>query len=102
MWPQKWNASARSARSAAATKLPPEAASSSRPTRARKPRRELASATLSLNTRGLQGGDDQALELEERVEGSLRQHLAVRRQHDPVRAAWHRERGPDVGIRLLV
>src|ERR671937_405577 len=103
MWPQKWNASARSARRAAATKPPPVTASSSRPTRARKPRRVLASATASLNTRGRsRRGREQALELEKRVERSLRPHFAVRREHDRVRAARDRERGPDVRVGFLV
>src|SRR2546423_4139211 len=102
MWPQKWKASARWARNAAATKPLPDTASSSRPARARNPRRELVPATASLSTYWLGRGDEQALELEERVEGPLREHLAVRREHDRVRAARHGERGPDVGVCLFV
>src|SRR5881394_3651332 len=102
MWPQKWKASARWARSAAATKPLPLSASSRRPVRARKPRRELVSATVSLSTYGLGCGDEQALELEERVEGPLGPHLSVRGEHDRVRSARHVKRRPYVGVRLLV
>src|SRR5437762_14383940 len=102
MWPQKWKASARWARSAAATKPLPLSASNRRPVRARNPRRELFSATASLSTDGLSRGDEQALELEERVEGPLGPHLSVGGDHDRIRAARHVERSPDVGVRLLV
>src|SRR5438874_4830344 len=123
MWPQKWKASARWARSAAATKPLPLSASSRRPVRARNPRRELFSATASLRrplaapTMGgragfagaaglsmhrLGRGDEQTLELEERVERPLGPHLSVGCEHDRIRAARHAERSPDVGVRLLV
>jgi hypothetical protein len=49
MWPQKWKASAFWARIASSTKPPPATPISSRPVRARNPRRELAPAMLSLS-----------------------------------------------------
>src|SRR5436190_593579 len=102
MWPQKWNASARWARRAAATKPLPLSASIRRPVRARNPRRELFPATASLSMHGLGCCDQETLELEERVEGPLGPHLSVRGEDHRVRAARHAERGPDVGVRLLV
>ena len=92
MWPQKWKASAFCARSAAARSPPPLTPSSSRPARARNPRREVDSATASLSTHRLGRGGEHALELEERVERALGEHLAVGREHDRVRAAGNRER----------
>src|SRR5262245_59035471 len=102
MCPQKWYASAFWVFSAAASTPPPLAASRSRPARARNPRREVDSATASLSTHRLGRGHEDALELEERVEGSLRQHFAVRREHDGVGAAGHAELPPRVRILLLV
>src|SRR5262245_36541112 len=100
MWPQKWKASAFWARSASSTKPPPARPTSSRPVRARKPRRELAAATLSLSMHPRRA--EQALELEERVERPLREHLAVGCEDDRVGAAGNGERLPDVGVCLLV
>src|SRR5215210_491859 len=102
MWPQKWYASAFCARSASSTKPPPARPSSRRPVRARNPRRELAPATASLSTHGFQGGCQEGLELEERVERSLREDLAVAREHDSVRTAGDGERLPGFCIVLLV
>src|SRR5919201_4307104 len=102
MCPQKWKASARSASSAAATKPPPLTASSRRPARARKPRRDVASATDSLSIYRSCRGDEQALQLVERVERALREHLAVRREDDSIRAAGILELGPRSGVSLLV
>src|SRR4029453_19483621 len=101
MWPQKGNASAFWARRASSTKPPPARPSSSRPVRARKPRRELAPAMLSLNTERAGCVRQEALELVERVEGPLRAHLAVRREDDGVGAAGHGQRFPHVGRRVL-
>src|SRR6266542_149447 len=119
---------------------PPLTASRNRPARARKPRRDVASATASLRRRlggadqggggGFAGaavrrtssdtgtpsprsewplsiygpgrGHEHALELVERVERSLRQHLSVRREHDRVRAPGNRELAPGIGVLLLV
>src|SRR5207244_3973374 len=100
MWPQKWYASAFCASSAAATSPPPLTASSSRPARARNPRREVAPATASLSTDGSRGGDQQALELVERVERPLREHLAVGREHDRVGAARDSELVPGLRVGL--
>src|SRR5947207_9944212 len=102
MWPQKWNASAFCARRAPATRPPPLRASTSRPTRARNPRREVASATVSLSTDRPRRVLDQALELEERVEGSLREHHAVGVEDDAVRAAGNGERLPHARVGFLV
>src|SRR5919198_3836207 len=102
MWPQKWKASACCARSAAATTPPPLTASRSRPARARKPRREVAPATLSLNTQRAGRVGEEAFELEERVEGALREHLAVRGQDERVRAAGDVQRAPGFCVGLLV
>src|SRR3954470_1873425 len=100
MWPQKWNASACCARIAPSTKPPPVRPSSSRPVRARKPRREVAPATASLSTHRRRA--EQRLELVERVECALREHLAVRREHDRVRAAGDGERLPGLRVVVLV
>src|SRR3954470_9156966 len=102
MCPQKWNASALSARSAAATIPPPLTASSSFPARARNPRREVDPATASLSTHRLGRGGEHALELEERVERPLGERLAVGRQNDGVRAARNGELAPGLGVLLLV
>src|SRR5690242_12432914 len=102
MWPQKWKASAFWALSAEATIPPPLTASSSFPARARKPRREVDSATASLSMRGGGGGGQNALELEERVERPFGERLAVRREDDRVRAAGDRELVPGLGVLLLV
>src|SRR5215210_6885188 len=102
MWPQKWYASAFCARNASTTRPPLARPTSSRPVRARKPRRELAPATASLSTHGPRRVGQQALELQQRVERALREHLAVAREHDGIRAAGHRERLPGVGVGLLV
>src|SRR5436305_11885567 len=100
MWPQKWKASACCARIAPSTKPPPVRLSSRRPVRARKPRREVAPATASLSTHRRRA--KQRFELVERVEGSLREHLAVGRKHDRVRAAGDRERLPGLRVVVLV
>src|SRR5262245_55816619 len=102
MWPQKWNASAFWARIASSTKPPPARPTTSRPVRARKPRRELAPATLSLSTDGPRRVGQQALQLVERVERPLGEHLAVRGEHHRVRAARNGERFPRIGGGLLV
>src|SRR5262245_38130455 len=102
MWPQKWKASAFWARIASSTNPPPATPSSSRPVRARNPRLELAPATLSLSTDRPGRVGQQALELVERVERPLGEHLAVRAEHHGVRAARDGERGPRVGVGLLV
>src|SRR5262245_24723948 len=95
MWPQKWKASAFCARIASSTKPPPATARIALPLRARKPRRELASATRSLST-------DERLELVERIERALREHDAVGVEHDRVGAAGHGERLPRIGVVVLV
>src|SRR5215470_13961920 len=106
MWPQKWYASAFCAFRLAAKRPPPVRPSSSRPVRARKPRREVEPATASLSRRS--GTDapgcvgDEALELEERVERSLGEHLAVAAEHDCVRAPGHGQRRPRLGLHVLV
>src|SRR5215208_3580576 len=102
MWPQKWKASAFWARMASRTNPPPATPSSSRPVRARKPRRELAAAMLSLSTDRPGGVRQEALQLVERVERALGEHLAVGREHNGIRAARDGERGPRVGVGLLV
>src|SRR5438445_3631830 len=102
MWPQKWNASARWARSAAAITPLPLTASRSRPARARNPRRELVPATASLSTDGPGSVGEEALELVERVEGALREYVAVCRQNDCVGAARNGEGAPGLGVGLLV
>src|SRR5436190_8949888 len=109
MWPQKWNASARCDFSAAATTLPPDAASSNRPTRERKPRRELLPRIASLSPAsgmsGVQpalGRREQALELQQRVERALRQHDPGRIDDDAVGAARDRELLPEPRFLLLV
>src|SRR6058998_2421714 len=102
MCPQKWNASARWALSAAAITPLPLTASSSRPVRARKPRRELFSATASLSTNRPGCVGEQALELVERVEGALREDVAGRGEDDRVRAARDRELAPGLRVGLLV
>src|SRR5262245_65639196 len=102
MWPQKWKASAFWARIASRTNPPPARPTSSRPVRARNPRRELAPATLSLSTHGPRRVGQQAFELVERVERPLGKHLAVRAEHHGVRAARDGERGPRVGVGPLV
>src|SRR3954454_10304614 len=100
MWPQKWYASACCARIAPSTKPPPVRPSSSRPVRARKPRREVAPATASLSTHCRRA--QQRFQLVERVERALREHFAVGREHDGVRAARDCERLPRFGVVLLV
>jgi hypothetical protein len=45
---------------------------------------------------------DEALELEERVERPLGEHLAVAAQHDRVRASGDGERRPHLGLDLFV
>src|SRR5437764_9236527 len=102
MWPQKWNASARSAFSAAAITPLPLTANSSRPARARKPRRELLSAIASLSTHRTGRVGEQALELVERVEGPLCEHVAVRGEDDRVRTSRDREVAPGRRVGLLV
>src|SRR5438874_4962674 len=102
MCPQKWNASARCARSAAATTPLPLSASRKRPARARKPRRELVWATASLSTDGPGRVGEQALELVERVEGAFREHVPVRREHDRVGTPRNAQRAPRLGVGLLV
>src|SRR4029453_4906044 len=102
MWPQKWNASAFWARRASSTKPPPASPISSRPVRARKPRRELAPAMLSLNTERAGCVRQEALELVERADGPPRAPRAVRREDDGVGAAGPGQRFPHVGARLLV
>ena len=59
-------------------------------------------ASERLNMRRAACGGDHALQLVERVERSLRQHLAVRCERDRVRAPGDRELAPDLGLRLLV
>src|SRR4051794_15370807 len=100
MWPQKWNASACCARIAPSTKPPPVRPSSSRPVRARKPRREVAPATASLST--YRRWAEQRFQLVERVERALREHLAVGREHDRVGAARDAERLPGLRVVVLV
>src|SRR3954451_18056269 len=100
MWPQKWNASACCARIAPSTKPPPVSPSSSRPVRARKPRREVAPATASLSTHSRR--PEQRFQLVERVERALREHLAVAREHDRVGAAGAGERLPRLRVVVLV
>src|SRR6476469_10309506 len=95
MCPQKWKAAAFCARSASSTKPPLVTARRARPVRARKPRLDDAPATRSLST-------DEGLQLVEGVERPLREHDAVRVEHDRVRAAGHRERLPGVGVVVLV
>src|SRR5438105_5345227 len=102
MWPQKWNASARCALNAAAITPLPLTASSSRAVRARKPRRELFSATASLSTHRTGRVGEQALELVERVESALGEDVAVRGEDDRIRAPRDRERTPDLHVVLLV
>src|SRR5919197_2866112 len=102
MWPQKWKASAFCALSAAATNPLPLTARRSLPARARNPRRELRSATVSLSTHWAGCVDDQALELVERVERPLREQVAVRREDERVRAPRNRKRAPDIGVGFLV
>src|SRR5712691_10577497 len=102
MCPQKWKASACWARSAAATTPLPLTASRNRPARARKPRRELVPATASLSIHGPGRRGEDALELEQGVEGALREHLAVGREHDRVRAPRDGQCAPDPGVGLLV
>src|SRR5260221_13840941 len=92
MWPQKWKASARWARNAAASVPPPLTASRSRPIRARNPRREVASTTAPLRPRSSMrefelvplGSRQESLELQQRVEGPLRAHGAADVEHDAV------------------
>src|SRR5437588_7220889 len=103
MCPQKWNASAACARRAAATNPPPVTARSRRATPARKPRRDVASTTAPLkprsDSRRLRApgpGGEQSLELDQRVERSLRDDGAAAVEDDAVRAAGNRERAPDV------
>src|SRR3954449_790827 len=100
MWPQKWYASACCARIAPSTKPPPVRPSSRRPVRARNPRREVALATASLSTHRRRA--EQRLELVERVERPLREHLAVGREHDRVGAAGGGERLPGLRVVVLV
>src|SRR6185436_21030825 len=101
MCPQKWYASAFCARIAPSTKPPPATPSSSFPVRARKPRREVAPATCSLSTHRRRA--QQGLELVERVERALGEHLAVGRgEHDRVGAARDRERLPGLDVLVLV
>ena len=95
MCPQKWKASAFCVLIAPSTKPPPATPSSNRPVRARKPRREVAPATASLNTQRRR--PEQRFQLVERVEGALAEHLAVRREHDRVWAAGDGERLPGLG-----
>src|SRR5690349_9535925 len=102
MWPQKWNASAFSALIAAATMPVPLTARSSLPARARNPLREVDSATVSLSTHGAGCVDEQALELEERVEGALREQVAVGREDERVGAAGNRKGAPGIGVAFLV
>src|SRR5215218_7883999 len=106
MWPQKWKASPLCVRSAAVRKPPPATPRSSLPMRARKPRRELDSATDSLSrssgTHRARRVAEEALELEERVERPLGEHLAVAREHDRVGASRDREGAPGLGVGLLV
>src|SRR5436309_14174881 len=102
MCPQKWKASACGARSAAPSRPAPLTASRSFPVRARKPRREVVVTTASLSTDRPGRCGEHALELEERVERSFREHVAVRRQHDRVRAAGDRQLAPGLAVILLV
>src|SRR5215471_537109 len=102
MWPQKWNASACCARSAAATTPVPLTARRNLPARARNPRRELLSATASLSTHRAGRVGQEALELEERVERPLRENVSVGGEDHRVRASRDVERPPGLGIRLLV
>src|ERR687887_1654308 len=102
MWPQKWKASAFCALSAAATNPLPLTARRSLPARARNPRRELRSATVSLSTHWAGCANDQALELVERVERPLREQVAVRREDERVGASRDREPTPGIGVGLLV
>src|SRR6185437_4880043 len=96
------NASARSALIAAATIPPPLTARRNLPARARNPRREVDSATASLSTYGAGRVDQQALELEERVEGALGEEVAVCREDERVGAARDRELAPGIGVGFLV
>src|SRR5437867_3245170 len=102
MWPQKWNASARCASSAAAITPLPLTASRSRPVRARKPRRELLSAIVSLSTHRAGRVGQEAFELVERVECPLGEHVAVRGEDDGVGAARDRQLAPGLCVGLLV
>src|SRR4051812_1501482 len=102
MWPQKWNASAFCARSAAPRTPAPLTASKSFPARARKPRREVVPTTASLSTHGSSRVGQDALELVERVERSLGERLAVGRENDRIRAAGDRQPAPRVGVVVLV
>src|SRR5919202_281807 len=98
MWPQKWNASARSLPSAAPATPP---ATSSLPRRARNPRRDVASTTASLS-RSRTRTRDQRVELRERVERPLREHGSARVHHDAERASGNVQRTPHVGVAPLV
>src|SRR5919204_2161356 len=102
MGPQKWTPRPGGGRAAEGRTPPPLTASTSRPTRARKPRRDVASATASLSTNRSGRRRDQALELEERVERSLREHLAVWGEDERVRAARNHDRLPGLRVQFLV
>src|SRR6266700_3139560 len=102
MWPQKWNASARWALNAAAITPLPLTASSSRPVRARKPRRELFSATASLSTHRTGRVGEQGLELVERVESAFGEDVAVRGEDDRVGTSRDREVPPGRRVGLFV
>src|SRR6476659_3009560 len=100
MCPQKWKASAFWALIAPSTYPPPATPSSRRPVRARTPRRAVAPATASLSTQRRR--PEQRFRLVERVVGALAEHLAIRREHDRVRAAGDRERLPGLGVLVRV
>src|SRR5215210_8927895 len=101
MWPQKWKASA----SPGLTEPPAAAATSAPPSRARKPRREVARATAWLSS-GMSlpplGCRQNRLQLAEAVERALRADGAVQGECDRVRAPRNGELLPRVAVASLV
>src|SRR5512142_1069932 len=102
MWPQRWYASASPGFTSAATALPPATSASSRDVRARKPRRDVDTASPSpiAPASGSRGND--RLELAVSVERSLRPHCTDLVDDDGVRAAGNVEAPPDVCVAHLV
>src|SRR4051794_26743998 len=112
MWPQKWKPSASPGLIALATTPPAAPATSTRPARASRPRREVRAARRSvheaasgmrrLERAALRRGED-ALELGEAVERPLREHRSGPRvERDRVRAARRAGQRPGVRVALLV
>src|ERR1044072_2114387 len=87
---------------AAATIPPPLTARRSLPARARNPRREVDSATASLSTDGAGRVDEEALELVERGESGLRQHVALPPEKQRGGGGGDPGLAPGVGVCLLV